>query len=129
MDIRLLEVAVYVDDIERAVAFYRDLFGFEVLARDARLWALGVDGREVLLVCRRTASAALEPGAHDAGGRQHVAFAVAAADLERWSDKLTEQGIAIEERRLWPRGGTSLYFRDPDGHLIELATPGVWSIY
>jgi len=28
-----------------------------------------------------------------------------------------------------PRGGTSLYFRDPNGHMLELATPGLWSIY
>jgi len=27
------------------------------------------------------------------------------------------------------RGGHSIYFRDPDGHLLELATPGLWAIY
>ena len=42
---------------------------------------------------------------------------------------LAANGLAIEEEREWPRGGTSLYFRDPDGHLLEVATPGVWSIY
>ena len=29
----------------------------------------------------------------------------------------------------WERGGQSIYFRDPDGHLVELATPGIWAIY
>ena len=37
--------------------------------------------------------------------------------------------IAIEEKKKWERGGQSLYYRDPDRHLIELATPGTWSIY
>jgi catechol 2,3-dioxygenase-like lactoylglutathione lyase family enzyme len=37
--------------------------------------------------------------------------------------------VSIEGEMKWPRGGTSLYFRDPDGHLVELATPGLWSIY
>jgi catechol 2,3-dioxygenase-like lactoylglutathione lyase family enzyme len=35
-------------------------------------------------------------------------------------------GIAIEGRTNWRRGGISIYFRDPDGHLLELATPGLW---
>jgi hypothetical protein len=26
-------------------------------------------------------------------------------------------------------GGASLYSRDPDGHLLELITPGCWAIY
>jgi catechol 2,3-dioxygenase-like lactoylglutathione lyase family enzyme len=39
------------------------------------------------------------------------------------------EGVSIEGEMEWPRGGTSLYFRDPDGHLVELATPGLWSIY
>jgi catechol 2,3-dioxygenase-like lactoylglutathione lyase family enzyme len=33
------------------------------------------------------------------------------------------------DTRDWPLGGRSLYFRDPDGHLLEVASPGVWSIY
>ena len=39
------------------------------------------------------------------------------------------EGIAIEGRTDWSRGGHSIYFRDPDGHLLELATPGLWTIY
>ena len=38
---------------------------------------------------------------------------------------LPTEGIAIEGRTKWPRGGESIYFRDPDGHLVELATPGL----
>jgi len=42
---------------------------------------------------------------------------------------LRDAGIAIEGRTQWPRGGHSIYFRDPDGHLLELATPGLWKGY
>ena len=50
-------------------------------------------------------------------------------------DRLNAQGrlkaedIAIEGRTKWPPGGESIYFRDPDGHLLELATPGLWPGY
>jgi catechol 2,3-dioxygenase-like lactoylglutathione lyase family enzyme len=58
-----------------------------------------------------------------------VAFAIAADELAPWEERLRERGIAVEGRTDWSRGGHSIYFRDPDGHLLELATPGLWRIY
>ena len=126
---RLLEVALYVGELERSVAFYRDVLGFSVVDRDERLVAMGLRGKALVLLCLRGASASRAPGGHDAAGRQHVAFAVRRAALPRWEAWLGARGVAIEERRDWSRGGRSLYFRDPDQHLLELASPGVWAIY
>src|SRR5262245_38748624 len=66
---------------------------------------------------------------HDGHGPLHMAFAVAADALPQWEQGLREQGVAIEGRTDWSRGGHSIYFRDPDGHLLELATPRLWSTY
>jgi catechol 2,3-dioxygenase-like lactoylglutathione lyase family enzyme len=68
-------------------------------------------------------------GPHDGSGPLHVAFSISIEDLSGWEKVLADRGIAVESRVHWPRGGTSLYFRDPDNHLVELATPGVWTIY
>jgi catechol 2,3-dioxygenase-like lactoylglutathione lyase family enzyme len=66
---------------------------------------------------------------HDGSGPLHIAFSIAAGALVAWEAKLADAGIAIEGRIKWPRGGESIYFRDPDGHLVELATPGLWPGY
>jgi catechol 2,3-dioxygenase-like lactoylglutathione lyase family enzyme len=63
---------------------------------------------------------------HDGKGPHHIAFSIAADELAQWETRLADFGVAIEGRTIWPRGGTSVYFRDPDGHLLELATPGLW---
>jgi catechol-2,3-dioxygenase len=131
----VLETALYVDDLGRAAGFYADILALAPLYADERLRAFAVGGRSVLLLFRRGAS--LEtmrlPGGtippHDGSGPLHVAFAVAADDLAQWEERLREHDIAIEGCTDWPRGGRSIYFRDPDGHLLELATPGLWSIY
>jgi catechol 2,3-dioxygenase-like lactoylglutathione lyase family enzyme len=125
----LLEVAIYVDDIPRSVEFYQRVFGFEVIVEDDRLWALAAGVRQILLVCKRGASAHLPVGLHDAQGPQHIAFAISKDDMDAWRETLEARSVTIEEIRDWPRGGRSLYFRDPDGHLVELASPGTWSIY
>jgi catechol 2,3-dioxygenase-like lactoylglutathione lyase family enzyme len=128
----VLETALYVADLARAAEFYESLFGFAKLDGDARFTALEVPGRQVLLLFRRGAGTepVRLPGgvipAHDGAGRLHLAFAVPEADLAAWEARLAARGIALEGRVRWPRGGTSIYFRDPDGHLVELATPGLW---
>jgi catechol 2,3-dioxygenase-like lactoylglutathione lyase family enzyme len=58
-----------------------------------------------------------------------VAFSIPADELAAWEARLAGAGVEIEGRTRWPRGGDSIYFRDPDGHLLELATPGLWTGY
>lgn len=130
----VLETALYVEDVSRAAEFYQDLFGFDVLVSDERLTALGVAGRQVLLLFRKGASASLTFAGgmippHDGRGNLHLAFAIPGDAFEDWEQLLGERGIVVESVVRWPRGGRSLYFRDPDGHLVELATPGTWAIY
>ena len=131
----VIETALYVDDLARAIAFYRDILGLAALNQDARFAAFDVGGRSVLLLFKQGAT--LEtvhlPGGtippHDGHGPLHIAFSVTSDELQEWETRLAEQGIAIEARTAWPRGGHSIYFRDPDNHLLELVTPGVWAIY
>ena len=126
---RVLETALYVDDLDRAVRFYSDVLQLRALVRDDRLCALDVGaGRSILLLFRRGASLQ-KSTPHDGTGPVHAAFAIPASELSYWEERLTAHKISIEERTTWPRGGLSIYFRDPDGHLLELATPGVWETY
>jgi catechol 2,3-dioxygenase-like lactoylglutathione lyase family enzyme len=131
----ILETALPVADPFRSAGFYMQLFGFDVLLESERLVALDVAGRNVLLLFREGATSepfAVEGGvipAHGGSGPLHLAFSIVAGDVAPWRRRLESEGIAIESVVNWPEGGQSLYFRDPDGHLVELATPGVWSIY
>ena len=128
----LLETSLYARDLSETAAFYRDLFGFRTLFESPRLVAFEIAGRSVLLVFQAGATEAdavdargTIPG-HDGRGRLHFAFSIPAADLEVWRQHLLERGIAIVGEYSWPRGGASLYFHDPDGAVVELATPGLW---
>ena len=132
----VLETALYVTDLERSTAFYRRLFGGRVLLDEpGRMRALDVAGRQVLLLFLVGASDRENPvpggvvPAHDASGRMHVCFAVPAEALAAWEGHLARLDVAVVGRVHPERGGTCLYLRDPDGHLVELATPGVWEIY
>lgn len=131
----VIETALYVDNLEAARAFYQDVLGLVPLTSDSRFVAFDIGGRNVLLLFARGAT--LEtvhlPGGtippHDGAGPIHVAFSIAAEELAIWEKQLGEHDIVIEGRTAWPRGGHSVYFRDPDNHLLELVTPGVWTIY
>ncbi len=128
----IVETSLYVADLDRALAFYRRVFGFEVFVHDGRMVAFGVPGSQVLLLFLEgaTDAPAPTPGGvippHNGAGALHVCFAIPFGELAAWEAHLAREGVGIESRVRWPRGGTSLYFRDPDGHSVEIATPGLW---
>jgi catechol 2,3-dioxygenase-like lactoylglutathione lyase family enzyme len=132
---RVIETCLHVDDLGRAGDFYERVLGLKAMTGDARFRAYDVGGKSVLLLFRRgaTRETVRLPGGtippHGGEGQLHVAFAVSAEELADWDARLAQHGVAIEGRMEWPAGGRSLYFRDPDRHLIELATPGLWAIY
>lgn len=133
----VLETSLYVADLDRAESFYRNVFGFERFLRDDRMCALGVAPNQVLLLFRLGGSVHPSPGpqpgciipAHDGRGTLHLCFATPASELGAWLKHLEEHGAAIESDVLWPHGGRSVYFRDPDGHSLEIAVPGLWPNY
>jgi len=125
----ILESSLYVADVPHSARFYEKLFGFRVISDfGERGCALEAGERQVLLLFKKGGSLTIR-SPHDGDGELHLAFAVRAEELANWEAWLAENEIAVEEKRTWDLGGQSIYFRDPDRHLIEIATPGVWSIY
>jgi catechol 2,3-dioxygenase-like lactoylglutathione lyase family enzyme len=126
----ILESSLYVDDVRRSAQFYSEIFGFGVISNFGERGCAMQAGncRQVLLLFKKGASRDMRPP-HDGDGELHLAFAIPTSRLPEWEAWLGDHGIAIEVKRKWERGGWSVYFRDPDRHLLELATPGVWSIY
>lgn len=131
----VLETALYVDDLMRARAFYEGDLGLPLLFENQRMCAFDVGGRSVLLLFLRGGSVEdmQAPGGtipgHDGQGPLHIGFAISADQLVSWEEKLHARDIPIASKVTWSRGGTSIYFHDPDGHVLELATPGLWATY
>ncbi len=131
----VLETCLYFDNLERGARFYEDMLGFRRLGGDDRFCVFSVADRQVLLLFKRgsTLEPIPTPGGnippHDGAGHLHLAFSIAAAELPAWERHLAAKGIAIESKVRWPLGGSSVYFRDAEQHLVELITPGCWPIY
>jgi catechol 2,3-dioxygenase-like lactoylglutathione lyase family enzyme len=126
----ILETCLYVDDLAKAEQFYSQALGLEVESRQEGRHVFFHCGTRMLLLfnplASRESSDDFPP--HGAFGPGHLAFGIVEADLPAWIERLERQGIAIEKVIDWPRGGRSLYFRDPAGNSLELATPKIWGI-
>ena len=126
----VLETALYVDDLEAAVRFYRDVLGLQLIAADFARDAFFRCGGGVLLLFRaeKTLDSDGEIPAHGTTGPGHAAFNVPQSELPAWMDRLGRHGVAIEREHEWFDGMRSVYFRDPDGNCLELTSPGLWDL-
>ncbi|HUF29027.1 MAG TPA: VOC family protein [Gemmatimonadaceae bacterium] len=134
----VLEACLYADDLDAAHGFYAGALGLEMIARDSDRHLFFRAGASTMFLVFNAARTSQSPdndtaGAiaappHGATGPGHVAFTVADAELDDWRSHLAAHGISIEREISWPRGGRSLYVRDPAGNSIELASPRLWGL-
>jgi catechol 2,3-dioxygenase-like lactoylglutathione lyase family enzyme len=125
----LVEAALYVDDLDRAEAFYRNVLDLELLGKESRRHVFFQAGQGVLLLFNPESTLKSEDfPAHGARGPGHAALGIPANSLDFWRSRLQEHGVQIEKEATWPLGGRSLYFRDPAGNSVELVTPGCWGL-
>ncbi len=127
--LEILETSLYVNNLDAAESFYRDALGLTFVSRQATRHVFSRCGSTMLLIFNAAESrkAFGEIPAHGADGPGHVAFSIAHEEVDSWASRLQEHGIEIEKQVAWPNGGCSIYFRDPAGNSLELATRDLWS--
>src|SRR5262245_16901914 len=121
---QILETCLYVDDLHRAEKFYAEVLGLQIESHQDGRHVFFHCGDQMLLlfnplVCREPSE---QFPSHGSFGPGHMAFGVHEADLTQWMKRLEQHGVAIEKIIDWPRGGRSIYFRDPAGNSLDLAT-------
>jgi catechol 2,3-dioxygenase-like lactoylglutathione lyase family enzyme len=131
----VLETCLYSTDLEAAERFYSEILGLEVRIREEGRHVFFRCGEGMLLVFdpENTATQESEVNGspiplHGAKGAGHVAFRATEEEMSRWRAYLEEWGIEIESQVEWPNGGRSIYFRDPAGNSVEIATPALWGL-
>lgn len=123
---RILETALYAEDLEAAEAFYGRVLGLEVHSRVPGRHVFFRSGEGMFLIFNPNQTEK-EDFPHGCRGSGHVAWAVSDEELSAWRLWLEKAGVAVRDF-LWPNGGCSLYFSDPAGNSLELVTPRPWGI-
>ena len=126
--LEVLETCLCVDDLATAERFYSQVLGLAFHSRQEGRHVFFRCGRGMLLLFNPDQSS--QPGEippHGTHGAGHVAFAAQESELPAWRKHLEAHGVPIERLHSWPGGGHSLYFRDPAGNSLELATPTIWA--
>ncbi|MCS6896219.1 MAG: VOC family protein [Bacteroidia bacterium] len=119
------ETCLYIQNTQRTRAFYEGILGLPCIAELPERFVFFRVGADMLLcfIPEFSANNPILP-THWATGPQHLAFET--PDYQNWKAYLQQQGVAIEHEAVWQTGRRSFYFRDPDGHSIEIVEPGIW---
>jgi catechol 2,3-dioxygenase-like lactoylglutathione lyase family enzyme len=120
-------LTLLVADVERSLAFYRNVLGLRLVKqtvnhddRNARHLIFGDENGGLMVTCLEYPD--LDEGTVGRGSTHHFALAVdSEEELDAWRGYLSSKGVATTE--MLDRGDfKSIYLRDPDGHIVEIAT-------
>jgi lactoylglutathione lyase len=117
---RIGYVILYVDDVDRSVAFYRDLLGLPFKFAQAGYAEFATEGTRFALYERARLPELI--GRAAAGGDPAVEILFLVPDVDAEAERLRQAGGEILSGpvdRAW--GHRTLHLLDPDGHVVELA--------
>lgn len=120
----LVSVRYMVDDVQRSIDFYTELFGFEVRTSFAPAFADVVRGHLRLLLSGPTSSAGrpMPDGRQpEAGGWNRIHFVV--DDIDAEVERLREAGVSFRNEIVTGPGGRQILLDDPSGNPIEIFQP------
>ena len=121
-----MNVRYFVADVEKSIAFYRDVLGFELVVQWGLAFAIvSLDkGNQLWLSGPGTSAATAAPqGTTLSGGWNRIV--VPLHDLEESLPGLIEKGVAVRIGLVSGPGGKQVLIEDPDGNPIELFDPNL----
>lgn len=124
---KIKETCLYVSNLQKTADFYHRRLGFPIISEVKDRHVFFRAGSSVLLCfnAEKTKEEVTLPS-HYGQGNLHLAFEVEWSEYLEWKKKIQENYIAIEHEQEWKKGLRSFYFRDPDGHLLEIVPEGIW---
>lgn len=117
-------VGVYVKDLERSLTFYRGVFGWKVVREfgsgEAKIAVVDIGGG-LLEFVQRPGS----PGKAPEGSWSHLALHV-----DDWEGEVRKlESMGLELRKVTMADGSRIaFFKDPDGHTVEMMEKGFTSV-
>ncbi len=131
----ILETCLYATDLNEMEVFYKDVLGLVPFSKAEGRYLFYHCGQGVLLIFNPEKSSvqkietngSLIPR-HGAKGAGHICFKIKNSEIPAWREWLLAKGVAIESEVTWGSGDKSLYFRDPAGNCLEVASPGLWGL-
>ena len=131
----ILETCLYAENLEEIATFYSEVLGLEAFAKREGRHVFFRCGEGVLLIFNpdTTSQEAIDMDGqpiplHGTRGEGHVCFKIKESEIPQWRNWLNAKGIEIESEVTWPGGSHSLYFRDPAGNCLEVASPLLWGL-
>ena len=121
------ETVLYTAEVGGLAAFYADVVGLtQIEPPDPHSAAFQLEDGNVLLMFdpSRTSAPGRFVPEHGTNGAGHVAFRV--EDLDEAAAELGRHDVEIEREITWPKGGRSVYFRDPAGNSVEYVEGEIW---
>ena len=137
---QVVETVLYTTDAQKLAAWYKDVLGLEEFTEFSAVVGFSLPNNTILLIFNRTMTTKDRPvedrgmipkhGITGTGLGQHISFACSGEEeLREWEEHFASKKVEIVGRMNWERGGKSIYIKDWEGHVLEIMTRGVWSVY